>query len=56
MFLWVKFQLDELYLAESDEGIKKALLNLPKDLGETYDRLLGRIVGEERQHLVKRKF
>ena len=56
MFLWVKFQLDELCTAESDDAIKKTLLNLPKDLGETYDRLLGRIVGAERQELVKRMF
>jgi len=56
MFLWVKFQLDDLCTAESDSAIKKTLLNLPKDLGETYDRLLGRIVGAERQELVKRIF
>jgi hypothetical protein len=55
-FLWVKFQLNELCTAESDDAIKKTLRDLPKDLSETYDRLLGRIVGLERQELVKRMF
>jgi hypothetical protein len=56
MFLWVVFQLAELCTAESDDGIQTILRHLPKDLGETYDRLLGRIVGSERQRLVKRMF
>jgi ankyrin repeat protein len=55
-FLWVVFQLAELCTAESDEGIQTILRHLPKDLGETYDRLLGRIVGSERQRLIKRMF
>jgi ankyrin repeat protein len=55
-FLWVKFQLDELCRAESDDAIKHTLRNLPKDLSETYDRLLGRIVGVQRQDLIKRMF
>jgi hypothetical protein len=55
-FLWVVFQLVELCTAETDDGIKKILRDLPKDLSQTYDRLLGRIVGEERQALVKRMF
>jgi ankyrin repeat protein len=55
-FLWVVFQLAELCTAESDDGIQTILQHLPKDLGETYDRLLGRIVGSERQRLVKRMF
>ncbi|KUJ17727.1 uncharacterized protein LY89DRAFT_60414 [Mollisia scopiformis] len=56
MFLWVKFQLDELCTAESDDAIMYTLQHLPKDLSETYDRLLGRIVGVQRQELVKRMF
>lgn len=50
------FQLVALSEAESDDGIKKLLENLPRDLGETYDRLLGRIVGAERHGLVGRMF
>ncbi|KAL3421159.1 ankyrin repeat protein [Phlyctema vagabunda] len=56
MFLWVKFQLDDLCNAESDAEITSTLQNLPNDLSETYDRLLDRIVGVERQSLVKRMF
>ena len=56
MFLWVKFQLAELCTAETDSEVNRILENLPKDLGETYDRLLGRINGEQRENLVRRMF
>jgi ankyrin repeat protein len=55
-FLWVKFQLDDLCDAESDAEIKRVLNNLPKDLSETYARLLGRITGSQRQELAKKMF
>lgn len=55
-FLWVKFQLDDVCNAESDAEIKRVLNNLPKDLSETYARLLGRITGPQRQVLAKRMF
>jgi len=55
-FLWVEFQLHDLCDAESDYEIKQVLNNLPRGLHETYDRLLGRIKGAERQELVKRMF
>jgi hypothetical protein len=42
--------------AESDGGIRKVLRDLPRDLGETYNRLLARITGSERQAFVKRAF
>jgi hypothetical protein len=55
-FLWVKFQLDDLCRAETDNSMRKVLRNLPRDLGETYDRLLARIdVAEQRQY-IKRMF
>jgi hypothetical protein len=51
-FLWVKFQLDDLCRAETDNSIRKVLRNLPRDLGETYDRLLARIdVAEQREYI-----
>ncbi|KAH8769344.1 hypothetical protein F5882DRAFT_362504, partial [Hyaloscypha sp. PMI_1271] len=56
MFLWVKFQLAELCTAETDSEVSRILENLPKDLGETYDRLLGRINGAQREDLVRRMF
>ena len=55
-FLWVKFQVDDLCDAESDAEIKRVLNDLPKDLSETYARLLGRITGSQRQELAKRMF
>ncbi|TGO49665.1 hypothetical protein BCON_0204g00190 [Botryotinia convoluta] len=56
MFLWVKFQLEELCRMETDATIIKALQNLPRNLEETYDRLLGRIIEIERREFVKRMF
>jgi hypothetical protein len=41
---------------ETDAVITKALQNLPRDLEETFDRLLQRVLGDERRELVKRMF
>ncbi|THX74208.1 hypothetical protein D6D05_07076 [Aureobasidium pullulans] len=46
MLLWIMFQLEELCSRKTDESIRTALKNLPKDLFETYNRLLTRIVEE----------
>ncbi|OMP82771.1 Vegetative incompatibility protein HET-E-1 [Diplodia seriata] len=43
MFLWVKFQIDEICEAVSDEGIRETLENLPRDLVSTYARIIHRI-------------
>ncbi|EDN11170.1 predicted protein [Histoplasma mississippiense (nom. inval.)] len=43
MFRWVKCQLDELARLRTDGAIKSALCGLPRDLDETYERILGRI-------------
>ncbi|PGH02668.1 hypothetical protein GX51_04551 [Blastomyces parvus] len=43
MFRWVKCQLDELSRLRTDGAIKSALLGLPRDLDETYERILSRI-------------
>jgi ankyrin repeat protein len=55
-FLWVKFQLEDLCTAETDAEICAMLQNLPKDLSETYDRLLGRATGKQREQLIRRMF
>lgn len=55
-FLWVKFQFDELCRLDTDASIINALQNLPRNLEETYDRLLGRIIEIERREFVKRMF
>ncbi|CZR69820.1 uncharacterized protein PAC_19720 [Phialocephala subalpina] len=54
MFLWVTFQLDSLLECLTDASIQAALDNLPRDLNETYQRLLGRIENLERRVLVHR--
>ncbi|PGH17507.1 hypothetical protein AJ79_01107 [Helicocarpus griseus UAMH5409] len=43
MFRWVKCQLDELSRLRTDGAIKSALNGLPRDLDETYERILSRI-------------
>lgn len=55
-FLWVEFQLHDLCEPESDHGIRRVLQNLPKSLGETYDRLLNKIEGRERRDIIERMF
>jgi ankyrin repeat protein len=42
-FLWVKFQLDDLCETTSDREIRQTLQNLPKDLSETYSRIVTKI-------------
>jgi hypothetical protein len=42
-FLWVRFQLDEISEAATDDAIRMAIQNLPKDLAETYARILTKI-------------
>lgn len=56
MFLWVKFQLHDLCEPESDHGIRLVLKNLPRSLGETYERLLSKIQGTERKDMIQRMF
>ncbi|EPE30309.1 hypothetical protein GLAREA_13032 [Glarea lozoyensis ATCC 20868] len=56
MFLWVEFQLYDLCEAESHHGIKLVLNNLPQSLSDTYDRLLSKIEGAERQDIIERMF
>ncbi|KIV83969.1 hypothetical protein PV11_05949 [Exophiala sideris] len=43
MFLWAAFQLESICSEETDRSIMKALDLLPKDLPETYDRILGKL-------------
>jgi hypothetical protein len=42
-FLWVRLQVDELCEALNDEAIRKILQDLPKDLEETYERIIRRV-------------
>ncbi|KAM0452065.1 hypothetical protein ACHAPV_009689 [Trichoderma viride] len=56
MFLWVAFQVDELGLQHCDDDIRKAIRNLPKDLEETFDRAVGRIVSRGNENIAQRVF
>ncbi|KAF2668424.1 hypothetical protein BT63DRAFT_354509, partial [Microthyrium microscopicum] len=42
MFLWVALQLQSICTMEGDNNIRHALENLPKDLPETFNRILNR--------------
>ena len=42
MFLWVALQIESLCAEKTDEAIRQALLDLPKDLSETFSRILRR--------------
>lgn len=54
MFLWVTLQIDSLCFAETDEAIRIALQNLPKDLPETFLRILQRSQKKTGSHHQKR--
>ncbi|KAF2467808.1 uncharacterized protein BDR25DRAFT_291179 [Lindgomyces ingoldianus] len=45
MFLWVALQIRTLSAIKTDQGIRNALATLPKDLPETYSRILRRSEG-----------
>ncbi|KAK3940766.1 hypothetical protein QBC46DRAFT_341278 [Diplogelasinospora grovesii] len=42
MFLWVALQIESLCSAKTDEAIRQALADLPKNLSETFSRILQR--------------
>ena len=42
MFLWTALQIDSLCYMKTDDTIRQALRDLPKDLSETFSRILNR--------------
>lgn len=50
MFLWVVLQIATLCALQTDNEIKEALADLPKDLSETYRRILLRAEGKNKTH------
>ena len=42
MFLWTALQIESLCFMKTDDTIRQALRNLPKDLSETFSRILDR--------------
>ena len=45
MFLWVVLQIESLCAMKTDDAIRQALADLPKDLSETFSRILRRSEG-----------
>ena len=55
-FLWVAFQVEELCRQKCDADIRHTLQTLPRDLTQTYNRILTRIVNERNEKIVNRIF
>lgn len=55
MFLWVALQIESLCTAKTDEDIRLALKDLPKDLPETFSRIMQKS-GELGKHYQTRVF
>ena len=45
-FHWVRCQLDTINRCTTEKAIESALTTLPKDINETYERILLKILGE----------
>ncbi|KAL9094230.1 MAG: hypothetical protein Q9165_003370 [Trypethelium subeluteriae] len=60
MFLWVRFQIDDICDAIGDEAIRNTIKNLPHDVEETYVRILEKVSrrpnGTEKLRLVENVF
>ena len=55
-FLWASFQINDLCEEDTDEGIRERLQNLPRDLNETYERILSRIIKRQKCTIAKKVF
>jgi hypothetical protein len=55
-FLWVAFQIGDLCQQVSDAEIRKSLKKLPKDLPETYERALFKIIREGSAEIAEKIF
>ncbi|KAK4451255.1 ankyrin repeat-containing domain protein [Podospora aff. communis PSN243] len=55
MFLWVALQIKSLYTAQTDDEIREAIADLPRDLPETFSRIVER-AGRESRGYQKRIF
>ncbi|KEZ39997.1 1-alkyl-2-acetylglycerophosphocholine esterase [Scedosporium apiospermum] len=50
MFLWVSLQIESLCAEETDEAVRQALANLPKDLPTTFYRILQKWEGQGKKY------
>ncbi|KAL2005313.1 hypothetical protein VTN00DRAFT_2523 [Thermoascus crustaceus] len=56
MLLWVYFQIDDICARKRDADIRRVIKDLPKDLPETYKRILQRIENAGTSLIAKRVF
>ncbi|KAJ9634593.1 hypothetical protein H2199_008876 [Coniosporium tulheliwenetii] len=56
MFLWVAFEIDDICAQCSDEEIRQVLRSLPKDLTETFNRALLRVLASRKEKIAKQVF
>ncbi|RDA94437.1 hypothetical protein CP533_2254 [Ophiocordyceps camponoti-saundersi (nom. inval.)] len=54
MILWVSYLIDDLCSYNCEDDIRKALGDLPKDLEETFKRVLSRIVSRRNDKIARR--
>ncbi|KAK7431630.1 hypothetical protein QQZ08_001848 [Neonectria magnoliae] len=50
MFLWVALQISSLCAERTDDKIRQALKDLPKDLSETFSRILARAATQDKAY------
>jgi ankyrin repeat protein len=55
-FLWVAFQIQDLCRQTCDADIRTAIAKLPRDLPQTYNRLLSRISNSGKEEIVESIF
>lgn len=55
-FLWVAFLIEDICSQKCDSDIRETIKKLPKDLPETYNRIISRIVHMEHAELAKKIF
>ncbi len=55
-FLWVVFQIEDICSQKCDSDIRKTIKKLPKDLPETYNRIITRIVRTGHSELARNIF
>ncbi|KAI1328541.1 hypothetical protein F5Y16DRAFT_150403 [Xylariaceae sp. FL0255] len=56
MFLWVFFQVLEICEQSCDEDIRKTIAHLPKDLKDTFQRIINRISSKSSKKMTRKIF
>ncbi|KAG4258041.1 hypothetical protein FPRO03_02996 [Fusarium proliferatum] len=56
MFLWAFFAIEDICSGKTDNEIRQALQNIPRDLPATFDRALSRIIQKRNQGIAKKAF